>query len=127
MPVFPSDKIEGQIERKYVPTLIELGLSEKEASEEISRFAQKTDWTQAVPNRGDHLLELAKRDESCRAAIEKRKSYGIRDDDIRSWFNTHPFEQICLLGIHGGKQRKTKGENKGGKTKGTFYFLCSEK
>ncbi|MCH8924490.1 MAG: hypothetical protein IIA67_15240, partial [Planctomycetes bacterium] len=54
---FASDTVEGAIERKYMPSLKEMGLGAKEASEAILDFAQKATGKPVIPNKGDRLLE----------------------------------------------------------------------
>ena len=59
MAVFPDGTVEGAIERKYVSTLCQMGLSNEGANDAFLRFAQQTEGQDARPQAGDVLLDFA--------------------------------------------------------------------
>lgn len=99
MSVFPENTVEAAIERKYMATLLELGFGNTEANEAFVGFIQQTEGQDAAPNGGDRLLDFAQTDDRARAVVERLRNSGVRDEDIRSWYNMHPLERTCLVGI----------------------------
>lgn len=99
MPIFPANSIEGAIERKYSVTLCELGLAESEAKESLLRFHNSSKRREAIPRFGDGIIENANEDSETRETIECLRRHGVKDSDIRDWWNMHPFEQACIFGI----------------------------
>lgn len=92
---FPSDTIEGMIERKYEPTFRQLGLDPQECFRDCVEKAKGLPVT--PPNYGDLLLQHAEQDEDIRQVLEKLRQNGVRDEDIRSWYNMHVLERECIL------------------------------
>lgn len=51
------------------------------------------------PNAGDKILEKEKTDENTRRVLEKKRREGVRDEDIRWWWNLDGIERIMMLKI----------------------------
>jgi hypothetical protein len=95
MSLFADGTPEAAIERKYVSTLCQLGLSVNDANDAFLRFARQTEGQDAKPRVGDALLEFAETDLKARAAVAALITTGVTEDDIRSWYNMHPLEAIA--------------------------------
>jgi hypothetical protein len=92
---FPSDTVEGMIERNYEQIFRQGGLDPQEW---IRHCVEKTKAQTVIPpNYGDLLIELARDDPDLKLRLEKLRRQGVRDEDIRSWYNMHILERTCVL------------------------------
>jgi hypothetical protein len=91
--------IERKLENQYVPFLqSRLGLS---YSQSISLFndlmkmmkeESKHQGTAELPS-GDFILENENTDQVCKDLLKKLRKEGVRDEDVRWWWNLHDFEK----------------------------------
>lgn len=51
------------------------------------------------PNAGDKILEKEKDDEKTHQVLEKKRREGVRDDDIRKWWNLDDVERMMMLKV----------------------------
>ncbi len=51
------------------------------------------------PNAGDLILEKEKNDENTRRVLEKKRREGMRDEDIRWWWNLNGVERMMMLKV----------------------------
>jgi len=51
------------------------------------------------PNTGDKILEKEKSDERTHQVLEKKRREGVRDDDIRKWWNLDDIERMMMLKV----------------------------
>ncbi|OJI07302.1 hypothetical protein BK005_01905 [bacterium CG10_37_50] len=51
------------------------------------------------PMAGDLIIEKAKTDEKAHASLEKKRKEGVRDEDIRAWWNLHGVERMMMLKV----------------------------
>jgi len=92
---FPSDTVEGMIERNYEQLFRQTGLDPQEW---IRHCVEKTKGQTATPpNYGDLLIESAGDDPGLKQRLENLRRHGVRDEDIRSWYNMHILERTCVL------------------------------
>ena len=94
---------ETRLEREYTQVLQLAGCDSKEAlkqtremiaqakSEVIKRGMQNE-----PPNKGDYILMLESSNEEVRQAVQKLRSEGVTDDDIRSWWNLPAIERVLV-------------------------------
>ena len=102
----PTD-MEKQIQDQYVPVCqIILGMSPLQAKtsirdiiEEAKEESLKEDTPELPQNMGDFLLEKESSDEKTRSILAKKRNEGVRDQDIKWWFNMHDFERRILLKV----------------------------
>jgi len=114
--------IEQAIEKKYLPNLMQLGLTHQEAKGAFAEFVTKARSSKAIaPNYGDLLFQQSLNDPKTRAWLDKLRQSGLPDEEIRQWHNTHMLERIVLVGIiermrlagflEGLKEGKSPGES----------------
>lgn len=100
-----STDMEKQIEDRYIPMFLEIvGMSPSQAKsafhdiiEEAKEESLKEDSADLPQNVGDFLLEKEATDETIRSILAVKRREGVRDQDIRWWFNMHDFERKILL------------------------------
>ena len=51
------------------------------------------------PNAGDKILEKEKNDQKTHQVLEKKRREGVRDDDIRKWWNLDDVERTMMLKV----------------------------
>ena len=51
------------------------------------------------PNAGDKILEKEKADENTHKVLEKKRREGVRDEDIRWWWNLDNLEKMMMLKV----------------------------
>jgi hypothetical protein len=98
---------EEQIQDQYVSIFQKiLGMSPSQAKttirdiiEEAKEESLKEDTPGLPQNVGDFLLEKESSDEKIRSILAKKRREGVRDPDIRWWFNMHDFEIRILLKV----------------------------
>jgi len=100
--LFSSASIaEQQLQELYVPMLQAMwGVPEREAkqtfSEMLDRAKSKLD-KKLPPNMGDVLLEREFTDAKVKLMLDKRRIEGIKNDDIRWWWNMSDLERQIIL------------------------------
>jgi len=102
-----STDMEKQIQDQYVPMFQKiLGMSPSHAKSTIHDIIEEakeeslSEDTPGLPqNIGDFLLEKESSDEKIRSILAKKRNEGVRDQDIRWWFNMHDFERRILLKV----------------------------
>jgi hypothetical protein len=102
-----SSSIEKQLEEKYVPMLqTMLGMSLPQAVyffntllQQAKREAQKEGTLDLPLNFGDILLKKEATDEKIRSILAKKRKEGVKDEDIRWWWNMHDLERRMMLKI----------------------------
>lgn len=98
--IFPNDTVEGRIERVY-KRLIKEQLGGGDPTEDFRRCLEMVEHeTITPPNYGDLILERVNNDPRTRRYVEKLRRNGVRDEDIRSWYNMHILERSCILYIN---------------------------
>jgi hypothetical protein len=83
-----------------------MGLSPSEARntfrdmlEEVKKESVKEGSSNLPQNFGDILLEKESTDEKINSMLKKRRNEGVRDKDIRWWWNMHDFKRRMMLKI----------------------------
>ncbi len=102
-----STDMEKQIQDQYVSIFQKiLGMSPSQAKsairdiiEEAKEESLKEDTPGLPQNVGDFLLEKESSDEKIRSVLAKKRNEGVKDQDIRWWFNMHDFERRILLKV----------------------------
>ncbi len=99
-----SSDIEKQLEDYYVSVFQTDGMSSSEAQNTVRDLlklakeeCQKEDTLNLPQNFGDILLEKESTDEKIKSMLAKRRKEGVRDEDIRWWWNMHPLERKMML------------------------------
>jgi len=101
-----TDK-EKLIEDRYISIFQEIvGMSPSQAKsafrdiiQEAKEESLKEDTSELPQNVGDFLLEKEFSDEKIRSILAKKRNEGVRDKDIRWWFNMHDLERRILLKV----------------------------
>lgn len=96
-----------RVTNDLVPSISEmLGISEIEACAQILGFAEKAKELASTKTDdifrqgdGDTILTRARSDPQILAWVEKRRTEGVTDDDIRWFWNMCAFEQAMIGGI----------------------------
>jgi hypothetical protein len=99
--------MEKQVQDQYVSIFQKiLGISPSQAKagirdiiEEAKEESLKEDTSDLPQNVGDFLLEKESSDEKIRSILAKKRREGVRDQDIKWWFNMHDFEIRILLKV----------------------------
>jgi hypothetical protein len=102
-----STDMEKLIEDRYVFIFQEIaGMSPLQAKsafhdiiQEAKKESLKEDSSDIPENVGDFILEKESSDEKIRFILAKKRNEGVRDQDIRWWFNMHDLERIILLKV----------------------------
>jgi hypothetical protein len=100
-----SDEITETLARTYVPMFIkQMGMSTSEARKtfrDILKDAERKsaeEGTSELPtNFGDILLKEEGVDEKVTSMLEKKRREGVRNDDIRWWWNMHDIERRMMV------------------------------
>lgn len=61
--------------------------------------AAKEGTDQHPPHSGDTILELARHDPAAKARVDRLRSHGVRDEDIRLWWNLSDLERRMALEV----------------------------
>jgi hypothetical protein len=102
-----SSDIERQLEDIYVPMFQETrGMSLPQAKSTFRDLLEKAkkdmreEGVSDLPeNLGDVLLEKESTDEQTRSFLEKRRKEGVKDQDIRWWWNMHNLERGMIYQV----------------------------
>lgn len=100
-----SSEIEKQLEDTYVRVLEKMmGLSLSEAksivNEMLNRAKEESqrERTSNLPkNYGDVLLERETTDENIKSMLTKKRNEGVRDEDIKWWWNVDDLERRMMI------------------------------
>jgi len=100
-----SSDIKKQLEAQYLPMIqMMMGMSASEAKNKFLDMIKKAkedaikEGTINLPhNFGDILLEKESTDEKIKSMLAKRRKEGVKDDDIRWWWNMHELERKMML------------------------------
>ena len=102
-----STDMEKHIEDRYVFIFQEIvGMSPSQAKSAFHDIVQdakkeslKEDSSGLSENVGDYILAKESSDEKIRSIVAKKRNEGIRDQDIRWWFNMSDLETRILLKV----------------------------
>ncbi len=99
-----ASDIEKHLEDCYVTVFQTIGMSSSEAqntARDLLKLAkeecQKEDTLNLPQNFGNILLERESTVEKIKSMLAKRRKEGVRDEDIRWWWNMHPLERKMML------------------------------
>ncbi len=109
MEAFLKSDIEKRLEDEYVPKLqmmMNLSLSQaKRVFRELLHKAKEEsldEGTADLPqNFGDILLEKESTDGKIKSWLAMKRNEGVRDEDIRNWWNKHDLERRIALELDG--------------------------
>jgi hypothetical protein len=97
------ESLEDRLLREYADSFLAVGADHSEARKTAQsvldgarQLVQERGWSDEAPGRGDHLLEVMETKPTVRAEIEKIRSEGVRDEDIRTWWNLPPLERAAI-------------------------------
>jgi len=103
MGLFFKSNIEKQLEQLYVTIFQEKGISPTEAKKTVRRLLKeakeeaKREGILGLPqNLGDIFLEKETTDEKYKSMLAKLRSEGVRDEDIKCWWNMHDLERRMM-------------------------------
>jgi hypothetical protein len=92
--------LEKRLEKEIVPVFLMMGESPSQAQSsfakllrEVKAEAVQAGTLNAPENGGDVMLQRERTDENTRAALAKLRSEGVRDQDIKNWWNQSDLER----------------------------------
>jgi polyhydroxyalkanoate synthesis regulator phasin len=99
-----SSDIERQLEETYVSMFVAVrGMSQSEARnmvrdmiQQVKEEAEKEGTSKVPPNFGDILIDSENKEQQIGTMLRKRRKEGVRDEDIRWWWNMHDLERRLL-------------------------------
>jgi len=99
--------IEKQLKNIYVPMFqTTMGMSRSQAKrffrhtlKRVKELSLKQGSINLPQNFGDILLEKESTDEKTKVMLAKKRKEGVRDEDIRWWWNMHDFERGMMSEI----------------------------
>jgi len=102
-----STDIEKHVEDRYVFIFQEIvGMSPSQAKSAFHNIVQeakkeylKEGYPDLTDNVGDFILAKESSDEKIRSIVAKKRNEGVRDQDIRWWFNMRDLETRILLKV----------------------------
>ena len=102
-----STDMEKHIRDRYVFVFQEIvGMSPSQAKSAFHNIVQdakkeslKEDFSGLSENVGDFILAKESSDEKIRSVVAKKRNEGVRDQDIRWWFNMRDLETKILLKV----------------------------
>jgi len=90
MSVFQTDDISSSEAQNIVRDLLKLAKEECQQEDTLKNLPQ---------NFGNILLERESTVEEIKSMLAKRRKEGVRDEDIRWWWNMHPLERKMMLKV----------------------------
>jgi len=108
MSLFSSSlSIEKELEKLYVPMFAAMTQTSETTAREsfyiiIKQIKEEQirEGTDKLPkNYGDYLLEKESADERIKTSLNKKRKEGVKNEDIKWWFNMHDIERRMLLKI----------------------------
>jgi hypothetical protein len=99
-----SPDIEKHLENLYVPLFeTSMGMASSQAKSTFREMlkkakeeSQKEGGSNIPKNFGDILLEREPNDEKVKRILSKKRAEGVRDEDIKWWWNMHELERRML-------------------------------
>ena len=103
----PSPDIEKQLEELYIPIFQKtMGMSLGQAKKHFQGMFQlakeeslKGNTKNLPQNSGDLLLATKSIDEKTKERLTKKRIEGVRDEDIRWWWNMHDYERWMMIKV----------------------------
>ncbi len=103
----PSSGIEKELEAQYVPMfqeMMSMSLSQAKSNfrdifKQIKEESVKDGTANLPQNFGDIMLEKESTDEKIKSRLKKRRNEGVRDEDIKWWWNMHDLERLMMLKV----------------------------
>jgi hypothetical protein len=98
-----SSPLEKQLEKHYIDMFINMiGLPPAEAEKTVKEMIHKS--KQMFQQTGEDKFppDMAERiinDPKMKPAYDRRKDEGVKDEDIRWWWNLHPLERYMMLQV----------------------------
>ena len=100
-----SSDIEKQLEELYIPIFqktmgMSLGQAKKHFQDmfQLAKEESLNGNTKNLPqNYGDLLLEEESTDEKTKEMLAKKRIEGVRDKDIKWWWNMHDYERWMMI------------------------------
>jgi hypothetical protein len=99
-----EEKVAAKLRALYEQQFRAMGMSPVQARDAadatLNRAQQRSQsqGTHALPSPyGDHLLATYASDRSARDLVDKLRLEGVRDDDIRWWWNMHDLERCMMV------------------------------
>jgi hypothetical protein len=68
----------------------------REMIQQAKEEAEKEGTSKISPNFGDFLIDSEDKDEEITTMLKKRRKEGVRDEDMRWWWNMHDLERRLL-------------------------------
>lgn len=102
-----SSDIEKQLEELYIPIFQKtMGMSLSQAKKFFQNMFQlakeeslKGNTKNLPQNYGDLLLKAESIDEKTKEILAKKRIEGVRDEDIRWWWNIHDYERWMMIKV----------------------------
>lgn len=101
-----SFEVENHLENLFVPMFQRMGMPSSQAKvtfldllTQAKQESRKQGMFDLPRSLGDSLLEREFTDESTRLFLAKKRKEGVRDEDIRRWWNMHDLERRMMLKI----------------------------
>ena len=99
-----SSDIERQLEESYVSMFVAVkGMSQSEARsmvrdliKQAKEEAEKEGTSKIPSNFGDILIDSEDKEQKIKMMLRKRRNEGVRDEDIKWWWNMHDLERRLL-------------------------------
>ncbi len=98
--IYLNSDIERKLEDLYVPKLRVMGMTPNQAKSVFANLLKKAkeesveEGTWNLPeNFGDILLEKESTDRKIKSWLAMKRNEGVRDQDIRAWWNQHDLER----------------------------------
>ncbi len=85
----------------YVQQFQKMGIPEssKMAENLLDEAIKEAKKVALPPNAGDKILEKEKTDENTHKVLEKKRREGVRDEDIKWWWNLDNVERMMMLKV----------------------------
>lgn len=102
-----SSNIKKQLEHRYIPMFqMIMGMSSSQAKSTFRDMLKQAkeeslkEGTSNLPQKfGDILLGKESTDEKTKSMLAKKRKEGIKDEDIRWWWNMHDLERRMMLKV----------------------------